>query len=316
MSGVLPASMRTQVRWRRATAGDLASCLDIQPVHLGDELVGDAHARELWTELIEHPACMSAVFEADDCCGVPQIVGFGASVFVHPAFVDEELRNPRPGLNGRVIASLARGTSVLLSADDIARGNAGAGLDVVVLYGSWREHGVAAELVLELQMLLVSSSVQLHAWYNIRHMISIAAGAQIPYRRRSGVITELAQFPEHDQVFDVIRSPAVFAHPSSPATQLPQHRTPVLGLTDSEQELLTNALDGATDCQLADAIGLSVPGVKARWRSIFARFAKVDPDHDEDAVERDHRGPQKRHRVLSYVRQRPEELGSHRLAAG
>ena len=215
-----------------------------------------------------------------------------------------------------MIASLDRGPSILLSAGEIARSNAGAGLDVVVLYGSWPEQGVTAALLLELQMMLVASIVRLHAGFRIHTMLSVGVGAQIPYRRSSGVVTELAAFPELGQVYHVMRTPDVFANPSSGATSLYQHRTPVLGLTDCEQELLTKALGGATDSELADAIGLSVAGVKARWRSIFARFAKVDPGHDGDAVERTSRGRQKRHHVLSYVRQRPEELWPSRTNLG
>ncbi len=308
MANVHVRPVRRALRWRRATAADLPTCLDIQPVHMGADIVGEQRARELWLQLINHPFCMSAVFESDDCRGMPRIVGFGASVFVSAAFAAAELRDPRPGLNSRVIASLDRGPRVLLTIDEIARGNAGTGLDLVVLYGSWPEQQLAPDCLLELQMMLVSSIVQLHAGYKLRVMLSIAAGEQVLYRRRSGVVTELATFAELNQVYNVIRAPQVDSNQSSLAAQLFHYRAPVLGLSDCEKELLAQALDGATDGDLAEAIGLSVPAVKARWRSIYARFARVDPDYDDEAVERDHRGPQKRHRVLSYVRQHAEEL--------
>jgi hypothetical protein len=80
----------------------------------------------------------------------------------------------------------------------------------------------------------------------------------------------------------------------------------VLHLTTSEQALLNAALAGATDADLATSLGVSLSAIKARWRSIFARFAELAPDYE--SAERDGRGPQKRHHVLRYLRDHPEEL--------
>ena len=44
-----------------------------------------------------------------------RIVGFGASTFVQAAFAEQELTDPRPGLNTRIIASIASGHPVILS---------------------------------------------------------------------------------------------------------------------------------------------------------------------------------------------------------
>ena len=85
---------------------------------------------------------------------------------------------------------------------------------------------------------------------------------------------------------------------------------PVMRLRDTDQELLLAALDGLTDGQLADVLDLKLPALKKRWASLFDRVGRVRPDlvPQSDRETPDTRGPQKRHRLLAYLREHPEEL--------
>jgi hypothetical protein len=86
-------------------------------------------------------------------------------------------------------------------------------------------------------------------------------------------------------------------------------QAPVLRLRPAEQELLAAALDGRTDAELSDALDISVEAVKKRWISVFGRVDEFRPEIlGSTDVEAKHRGPQKRHRVLAYVRAHREEL--------
>ena len=85
-------------------------------------------------------------------------------------------------------------------------------------------------------------------------------------------------------------------------------REPALRLRDSDQQLLMAALRGATDTELVTELGVKLSAVKARWRSTFARIAEAMPDMVSDVNDHEGRGPQKRHKVLSYLRSHPEEL--------
>jgi hypothetical protein len=71
---------------------------------------------------------------------------------------------------------------------------------------------------------------------------------------------------------------------------------------------LSAAIEGQTDSDLAVSLHLTVPAVKARWRSIFARCARLRPEVAPEFYGEGSRGPQKRHRVLAYLREHPEEL--------
>jgi hypothetical protein len=293
------------VRWRPATVADVPECLLIQREHMGDDLVGEAVALAVWRELIVHPASLMAVFESDQPKGT-RMIGFGATVFVQRDFANAELFSPRPGLNARIIASLHRGPSVILDRDAIARANAGDGVDVAMLYGCWLSHSLSDHELQQVHAQLSMSLAQLLAGYNARTLFGEAQGAQVPYMRQSGAVREIATFPERDSVLNLMMASDALSRPTSVGAAMFMFDAPVLGLTTAEQALLNAALSGATDTDLARFLGVSLSAIKARWRSIFARFSERAPDYE--SAERDGRGPQKRHHVLRYLRDHPEEL--------
>jgi hypothetical protein len=72
------------------------------------------------------------------------------------------------------------------------------------------------------------------------------------------------------------------------------------------------ALDGGTDKELADELGISLSAVKKTWRMIYDRVAACQPElipsnSQADAWTQD-RGKQKKQRLLAYLREHPEEL--------
>jgi len=164
-----PVQTRTRsFTWRKTTQADLAACLDVQPAHLGDELTGQSIAHEVWREILADPAMVTAVFECEPPIEGRRIIGFGAAVFVRAKFVEAELANPRPYINARVIENLHAGRPVLLTAGEIARANAGTGLDMVNLCGSLLESILSPEERGQVQTLLAVSLAQLLAGYRLK----------------------------------------------------------------------------------------------------------------------------------------------------
>ncbi len=90
------------------------------------------------------------------------------------------------------------------------------------------------------------------------------------------------------------------------------YRAPLLHLNASEQHMLLIALAGATDEELAPALGTSLPTVKKLWVSIYRRVEQRMPGliagEDRSDLSLNRRGREKRRRVLAYLRERPEEL--------
>src|SRR5262245_56414711 len=120
--------------WRPITEADLSKCLEIQPACIGDQIVGRSTALRVWKSFLDNPSFLANVIESEHPIARHKIVACGLRVFVSEAFADNELRNPRPGLNSRIIAGVASGEPVVLSRAEIASGNTDAEIDFVNMY--------------------------------------------------------------------------------------------------------------------------------------------------------------------------------------
>jgi len=298
------------MHWRPIRADDLKPCLEIEPACIGDALTSRVVALKVWRELLAGPALYGSVFEADRPIGGHRIVGGGIGVFVAPEFADRELAHPAPQLGSRIIASVAAGKPVVLDRAGIARGNAGAGLDFVNLFGNWRNELLDDNQRAEVQTLLGTSFLENLAGFRFNRVIKEAIGrSTISTARATGSYQLVAEFPAHQSALFVVTPKDARDIPFSVAARMYRYRDPVLRLRPAEQELLAAALDGRTDAELSDELGISVEAVKKRWVSVFGRVEEFKPGILAGAdAEKKHRGPQKRHRVLAYVRAHREEL--------
>jgi len=296
--------------WRPISESDVSECLNIQPACLGDQIVGRRTAIGVWKSLLDHPSFHANVIESERAIAGHKILACGMGVFVTKGFADREIENPRSGLNSRIIAGIASGESVVLNRNQIGAGNAGEGLDFINMYGTWRDGIMNAGQLAEVQALLGSSFVEHFAGYRFNRVLKEAIGhSRIALARATGTYRVVAEFPESESALAVATPESVSAAPYSVAAALYRYQPPVLRLRPAEQRLLAAALVGKTDAELSADLGLSIEAIKKRWMSIFDRVDEFKPEilspSDADS---DVRGPQKRHRVVAYIRTHPEEL--------
>jgi hypothetical protein len=296
--------------WRPIAEGDLLTCLEIQPACLGDQIVGRSAAVRVWKTLLENPSFQANVIESDRPLAGHKIVACGMGVFVTKAFADREIQKPQPGLNARIIAGIASGESILLSRAQIASGNAGEGIDFVNMYGTWREGILNPDQLAEVHALLGTSFVEHFAGYRFNRVLKEAIGKSgIDLARATGTYRLVAEFPKSESALVVATRDSVLNAPYSVAAKMYRYKPPVLQLRPAEQKLLAAALAGKTDAELSADLGLSIEAIKKRWMSIFARIDEFKPDIlSSPEAESEGRGPQKRHRVVAYIRTHPEEL--------
>jgi len=296
--------------WRPITGADLITCLEIQPACLGDQLVGRTTALRVWKELLDDPSFLANVIESERPLAGHRIVACGMGVFVTKAFADQEINSPRAGLNSRIIAGIASGESVVLNRAQIASGNATEGIDFVNMYGAWRERIMNSEQLAEVQALLGTSFVEHFTGYRFNRVLKEATGKSgIALARATGTYRLIAEFKESESALVVATRESVVTAPYSVAAKMYRYKPPVLRLRPAEQKLLAAALSGKTDAELSMDLGLSIEAIKKRWMSIFARVDEFKPEIlSTVGAESEGRGPQKRHRVVAYVRNHPEEL--------
>jgi hypothetical protein len=112
-----------------------------------------------------------------------------------------------------------------------------------------------------------------------------------------------------DRALFVADRESAFAVSGSIANFLFHYREPILSLRKEDQQLLAVALRGLTDEELSKALSLKVAAVKKRWAAVFGRVSAVKPELiPEVAGSYAMRGRQKRHHLLAYLREHPEEL--------
>ena len=296
--------------WRPIREADLLKCLEVQPECIGDQMVGRATALRVWKSFLNDPAFLGIVIESEVPVAGQKLVACGMGVFVSTAFADREVTDPKPGLNSRIISAVANEEPAVLDRSQIATGNAGEGLDFVTLYGSWRDGVLNATQLAEVHALLGTSFVEHYVGYRFNRVLKEAIGpSTIALARATGTYRLIAEFPETQSALAVLSPESAAAAPYSVAATLYRYQPPTLRLRPAEQDFLMVALSGKTDAELSQEIGVSLEAIKKRWLSIFARIEQFRPEIlGETNLNVDVRGPQKRHRVLAYIRTHPEEL--------
>ncbi len=297
------------ITWRAGTLADIEPGLSILTGHRGDALVGAKAAAEIWQHLARDPFFASAAIESSPAIKGHRMLAYGASVMVSHAFADAEIENPRPELNSRVVASIHEGRSVLATRNQVAQSNAGEGVDVVVLNGTWRYDALEPAELQDVHTLFAKSFIERHSGFRIRKILQeTVSEPESKFLLGSGVWRTIAEYTELGRALHLMTRESATIAPASIGNILFSYKEPLLRLRDSDQQLLLAALSGSTDAELTLQLGVTLSAVKARWRSVIAGVEATMPELIRDADDHEGRGMQKRHRVLAYVRSHPEEL--------
>jgi len=306
--------------WRKTQAGDLSECLGLHPAKNGSECVAPTRLLGAWRQLFEMSyATRSAVVELRTPKQM-EIVGFGFASFVRKAFAEAEIRNPRPGMNARIIESIVNGKSVIATYEEVRDANTRGDLQQVILDTSWKNGALTPTEVDEVRVLLGRAYLELFAGYRFSRILSeMVDGLDIWHtsgHRSFRIVDRFDDFrrahpdtkwnPDRlllEANFDTMR-----ADPHSVAAGFFQHHVkPQFAFTPGEQQLLELAMEGAEDTSIAKSLFVTLPAIKRRWSNIFERVGSIRPDlspQDGDGT----RGIQKRQRILTYIRSHPEEL--------
>lgn len=304
--------------WREVSEADLIECLNIEPHHLGDQIVGHERAIDLWKELIQTRSFHSSVIEKTTPAGEKKIVDFGTSVFVTSDFVDRELANPQPHLNSRFFAGIASGNSAVIPETSLCDPDDPKPLDVIILGGNspTRKQNLTPDEAFQAAILLPFSFEELHVGYRLNRILTETISEPQRNLYESSIVWKtFKRYPEHDRALVVMTREQALGVSGSVAASLFMYQQPVLRLRDTDKHLLSEAMHGETDTELAAKLNLSLSTVKKRWNSLFARIAEVRPGLLPDTGnprESESRGLQKRHRILAYVRAHPQEIRPYR----
>jgi hypothetical protein len=311
--------MEASFSWRKTRPNDLPECLKLHPAKNGAEIVGHTRALKAWLQLLQMAhATRTAVVEMH-ANGRTEIVGFGFGSFVKKSFAEAEIHNPRPGLNARIVESVATGNSVIATHTEVRDANTRGDLQHAVMQTSWKASLVPSQAA-EVIALLGAAFVDLVAGYRFSRIFmefvdEIDASLRERVLDEFRVVDRFEDFRRQNpktkwnsgRMLLEVTQESILAYPTSIGAMLFIHRTPQFGFTQGEQELLELALEGADDTAMAKSLFVGLPAIKRRWATIFERVGRIRPDLcplDAEGT----RGVQKRQRILTYVRSHPEEL--------
>lgn len=313
------------IRFRVPLPKDIRRCVEIVAEHpiLGPRYASAiADLPEVLLSLLGRDACLCAVFEQFDGHSA-RLLGSGIATFVSDEFVREVKTPPSFWAVPEIVRRIKGGDSPILTDREVREANSKGGLNVF----SWHTgcsvedmqraevNNAVAGAFVELcrGFLLKETLTQVETW---QHFCGICAmGTYIVNPADGRYVQHFGAVEE-----DVIRVPLTggltrdLAHEVSGSwlASLFHYESPRFGLSRSQQRLLQAALTGCTDDELSDELGISIFAVKNAWRRIYDRVGRHLVGSVRGELESDgktpYRGKQRRHHLLAYLREHPEEL--------
>jgi hypothetical protein len=265
---------------------------------------------------------VAAVFEEFQGSTI-RFLGAGLAVFVSDEFLQELKTTPFFWVGPELVKRITRGDSPLLSDAAVRDANSTVGLNLLNWHNSVHPEDLRRAEVGTPVMVAFEERCR---GFRFRELIGQADSLeQLNGIRNSGGLYfnqsegRYGKFPEvNDQDFGaeprnggMSRDLALHQN-ASWVGSLFLYAPPQFCFNRSEQRLLTSALEGGTDEELADALGVSLFGVKRKWRVIYDRVTALQPElipsNSQTEEWTQDRGKQKKQRLLAYLRDHPEEL--------
>jgi hypothetical protein len=318
-----------KLRYRPMQPGDILECVGVLAKHT---VIGPrygptiGHLAEAWHRLLRSETTFATVFHAGDDERAP-ICLFGVSVVVHDDFVREIKKLPPFWVGPELTRRVIKGESPVLTDKQLREANSRDGMNLLIWEGCAMPGYEARS---ELPRHMMAALIEVHQGYLWKEII--AAHAESPERLRHTLNTggfiwdpiagcytaTVGKDPD-----EIVSTPHIVGltrelersrrgWSGSWVGALFDYHAPILGFNRSEQRVLSRALSGATDEQLAGMLGTSLPTVKKTWVSIYDRVEDRLPALIPDPLRIDtpggSRGKEKRRGLLAYLREHSEEL--------
>ncbi len=314
------------LRYRQMGPEDIPRCVSLIAAH---PVIGPRYGKSIadlsaaWLRLLDYEAKSTVVFEEVQDSRV-RIFGVGVSVFVNDEFMREMKTPPLLWIGPELARRIARGNPPLLPGRALRDANARGGLNLLTWEGCIRPEDAARP---ETYNKLILAFIEEHRGFLWKEIIGAQAHSAEALRsmlKSGGALFDPAKSrwvdsPEKDPQ-EIVAKPhligldreSALSRPGSWVGGLFDYEPPRCGFSRGEQRLLISALGGETDEQLSRALGISRSAIKKAWHSIYDRIARRLPELVQGESRLDtsmsERGKEKKHRILGYLREHPEEL--------
>jgi DNA-binding CsgD family transcriptional regulator len=312
-----------RLRVRKMEPKDVKNCAALVAAHpeerrrYGSFLTPLASA---WMKLLPTDGLNTTVVESSDG-NILETVAVGVSAFIDDELLCELKTLPRAWI-GPVLTERANGTNrPILTAGQIGEANSNSGLNLAIWTGVVSRSHADPSIDVE----LFRGFFDRHVGYRIKEILcqpldiqQIVATFQAGLFWLSekgeyvdGRFLQIETLPAEPFLIGGDREAAKRAFGSWFSGLLLSHQEVRMYLRPGEQRLLLAALQGLTDEELAQELGISLSAVKKTWRAIYDRTGSIWNGDvlDDRAEEADgKRGKEKKQHLLTYLRAHMEEL--------
>ncbi|MBV9851285.1 MAG: tetratricopeptide repeat protein, partial [Armatimonadetes bacterium] len=303
-----------------ARLNDLPACLACSRDLFACDPQERGQLLDMWRALFRSSAGAFWVFEDLDRPAGRGVAYFCLIVFLTDSFAEYVRATAAPCFALQALRRWRAGAPPFLDLDSIRRANTDGGLVMACLQSGAPEEYLAGEAGREVRDLIAESMALVCGGYRLREFfIESYSPASQAWQENAGfrVCNDYAAYyaacdppPGQRACLNVATRQQTRAGEGTVVASVFNHRPPRFGFTDGEQELLRWALTGLTDEELAAELSLAVISVSKRWSRIYERVLDVAPGlfPPEATAGGQKRGPEKRRRLLHYLRRHPEEL--------
>ena len=250
-----------------------------------------------------------------------KLLGAGLAVFVTTEFLREVKATPHLWVGPELVNRILRGANPLLSDNEVRDANSRTGLNLLVWHLTIHPNDLnRAEVGVALTNAFMANFLgfqltEMHAQADCLEHLQGSRNAGCQYLDR--VTGRYGDFPDlnHRNFGDVPHNFGIeqrSAYTLGFLWSLFCCAAPRIGFTSSEQRVLRSALLGGTDEDVSTLLRISLTAVKQHWRAIYARAAGTLPnlfiEQSTGGVPGAPRGKERRRRLLTYLREHPEEL--------
>jgi len=310
------------MRFRNARPEDFDDCIALLEQDGGFRADPEVHESLslLWCDLLIDEAFASfQVFEihtGDEW----EIVAFRNCVFVTHEFRTEYAAAPFPQVAAEIWRRVLDGESPILSNDEIAIANGKSELNMVITHFTTRHRDPTHPELKAVLAMIIRARQHAHTGYRIAHLAAYEVfGPEVAvviknlgyqqYTLMGPDGKPLQHNPSDSTVLywshqdDIVGSNSLLSLVTFTCPK------PRFAFSKSKQRLIRHALDGLSDREIAQTLGIRHDTIRHRWESIYKTVQVIDPSilpiyNTGDG----RRGAARRHLLLEYLRQHLEEV--------
>jgi len=318
------------IRYRRAQADDIATCVQFIADHpVVGPRYGPAieHLGRVWLRFLDSDGFLSIVYEETGPGTATRMIGSYTASIISDEFAMELAAPPLKWIGPEVVKRCVHGPVPILTDAALRRANSTGGVNILVWPTAARaDFEILPEVIQGGQALFFEEyrgynikRLQTQATHAAEMVVAVNSGAWC-LRDGDAVHSRSLQQPAEEaflqpHIIEVTREMAA-QQPGTWISLLLAYRKPVIGFARSEQRLLAAALQGGTDGELSQLRSVSLSAVKKTWASIYLRVQSRKPSDvriELGANIDGDRGKGKKHKLLAYLREHPEELRPYSL---